>query len=123
MIGDEGVEIGLGEHPARAPGAVAGLDVAQRPQGDVPRKRLGRATKLSRRLARCVQTIGRGSVALLARRARLNVPRLIVGKRGGGLQAPGQDIAFALLDSAPHPVITTERVVELLERNHERFTA
>jgi hypothetical protein len=46
LVGDELVEIGVGEHPAHARPAVAKGDVFQRAGGDVAIEGLDRTTKL-----------------------------------------------------------------------------
>jgi hypothetical protein len=62
-MGDEIVEIGVGEHAARALAAAADVDVTQHAVGDVVAQRLDRATELSRGLGRRAQAVGRPSSA------------------------------------------------------------
>src|SRR5262249_16627111 len=69
LVGDEFVEIGVGESDARALGAVTDDDVAERAGGDVAVERLDRAAELGRRLGLRAQAIGR--LARLARRTAL----------------------------------------------------
>ena len=58
MIGDELVEVGIGEHAARALRALADDDVAQIPRGDVGAQRLHRAAELARGLGGRAQAVG-----------------------------------------------------------------
>src|SRR5262249_11236956 len=59
LVGDEGVEIAIGEHLTRAFLAVADDDVAERAGGDVTVERLDRAAELTRGLGGRAQPIRR----------------------------------------------------------------
>jgi hypothetical protein len=59
LIGNELVEIGVGEHAARALLAVADAHIAERARLDVAVKRAQRTAELRRRLGSRAQPIGR----------------------------------------------------------------
>jgi hypothetical protein len=59
LVGDELIEIGIGESAARSPLAVAERDIAQRAGGDVLVERPDRDPELGRGLGARAQAIGR----------------------------------------------------------------
>src|SRR5215471_15234008 len=77
LVLDEGFEVGIGKHAARALLALANADVAEIPGGDVGVERLDRATELGSGLRRSFEGVRRG----LARLAR---------SFGAGAQAIGE---------------------------------
>ena len=94
-MGDESVEIGIGEHLTRAFRAVADDDVTERTRSDVTVERLDRATELGSGLRGSFEPVRWG----LARFAR-----------GFGRQAPAGNLSEAL--AAQRLVILTPKYLK-----------
>ena len=63
MIGDEFVEIGVGEHAAHTLPAMADIDISERAGSNMAVERLDRATQLARCLGGRAQAIRRWKLA------------------------------------------------------------
>lgn len=101
MVGDESVEVGVGEHAPHPLRALADADIAQRARGDVGVERPDRDAELGRRLGLGAQTIRRPN-AWLVLAGRWRHEMCCRSERGAdGVQGIGQPMAATVKLGAP----------------------